>query len=366
MSPLMFLMRSRRYGEPGLALARAVGLAVVGASLQAGEPIEFSTPSSQNSVPSVNPKESLPDRDPHLFRPGGDGPVMDLPVTSQPEVVPSKRRMQEFWEKRDREKNWIFVPPSEFGATDRSAERMFDVETPEESTRPIKGSRVMERFWQSQDTRDRPKARIPGEDSLSRRGGNEAAAGAGSLLGQASREARGKTSLDWGMLFEESRPGDLQKSSAKDSLGGLFDQSGRSLWLLSDDVTLSDRSRSGSNNRKESLGDFQRLLKAQPLTRGWSGASDPVNTAIDSTRQPINPVVSRGLRDPTESFQIQNSAGGLPGVGFGSAGNSVSSFADMNGNGLNPASRSPSLFQSAEPVGVTPKPATFEFPKRKF
>jgi hypothetical protein len=366
MSSLMRLMCSRRCGGAGLAWAGALGLVLVGVSVQAGEPIEFSTPSSQNSLPSASKNEPRPDRDLHLFKSSSEGPGIDLPANSQSEAVPSKRRMQEFWEKRDRERNWIFVPPSDFGAMNSSPERMFDVETAEGSSRPIKGSKVMWEFWQSQDTKERSYAKTPGDDSLPKRDASEAASGSGPLFGQASHEAAEKAPLDWSKLFEGHGSGDSLKASAGESSGSLFDQVERSVWLFSDDTSLSGRSRSRPSNRKDNSGDFQKLLKAQPGSSGLFGASDPLNTAVDATRQPINPVVSRGLRDPTEAFQMQNAPGGLPSAGFGSGGYSVSSFVDFNGNGLSPAGRSPSMFPSAEPLSLTPKPTTFEFPKRKF
>ena len=366
MSLSMFLARSRQCGHRGLVCTQALGLVLVGVSLHAGDPVHFSPPSSTESLPSANTRELRPESDPHLIRPGGDGPGIDVPLPFQPDALPSKRRMQEFWDRRDREKNWIFVPVSDFGGRNRSPESMFDVETLESSSRPIKGSKVMEQFWQSQDAKDQPNVKTRRGDAGSKRDVSEPGSASGPLFGQAGHGPGEKAPLDWSKLFEGPVPGEGLKSLTKDPYGHLFDQTERSILLFNDDATSIDPSRSRLNNRKDNLNDFLKLLKAQPGSPRLSGPGDPVNAAVDSTRQAINPVVSRGLRDPTETFQMQSPLGGLPNSGFGSSANSLSSFAGFGGNGLSPGGRSSLLFPSSDPASATPKPATFDFPKRKF
>jgi hypothetical protein len=364
----MIRSRSKRLGDLGPALAATVGLFIAPGAGQTGEPIEFSPPPVQSALPRVTPKELRPDLDMPLVKPSTGGPVIDLPASSPPDVVQSKRRLQEFWDKRDREKNWIFVSPSEFGGPRQSAESMFDVETPEDSSRPIKGSKVMERFWQAQETAERPNLKATADNHLSKPDTLEPASHTESPLDQASHRPGDKTALDWGNLFDERWPGELLLGSSGDSLSGLFDRGDRPVWSFSDDAASSERFFSRPNHRKDNFRDFQNLLKSQPSVSSLSGAGDLLNTAADATRQPINPVLSRSLQDTADSAPLQNPLGTLPGASFGNSANWVSSFGDVGGNNLNlnPAGRSPSLFRSAEPASITPKPATFEFPKRNF
>jgi hypothetical protein len=184
------------------------------------------------------------------------------------------------------------------------------------------------------------------------------------VFGMEARDRSHKPStLNWNSLFNEKGRSNGQNQDSKELIGGLFNQKkpDASSSLVSGLETPEFKS-----SQKERDDDFFKILNPSASKTFVPGQYDPINSALDSTRQEINPVAGKTVEDFSHAPNPVGALSGLQANGLGPSGFQPPAFDDLNARLFGQASSQPAFEPQSEPRFLAPKPAVLQFPKRKF
>ena len=341
--------------------AGIAGALALCAGLEAGEPIQFSNQPTPAQLPPSSKPELRPSRALDFVKPDTSSlPGFGLPGGPQPNSSAARTQRQK--DLLDQQKNWIFLTPADAQRTATpSANELFQVQEGAELGKEAPSSKVMEKFWQTSESKNPSAAKDSRRTPDSLRNPGDPAVRPGSPFREELRNpASASSPLDWGKFFNQS--GNKTRSPLTDnaSAGDLFGNNATPFGLSPIGPGGLDNAFT-STKPSADFKAFQNLLRpVAPAPAG--GLNDPINSAFDASRQDLNPIVGqssdspfRTLRssDPLSSFTSAGPRSSGVGGGLGDLGTSFggSSFS------LPAASSTPQL---------APPKATFSFPVRQF
>jgi hypothetical protein len=359
----MATLRSTCSGSLALSLGWVLLIGTGRVPLHAGEPIQISGFTNKVSLPRKDSTDSVLNPSSDIFKSGrSDNPGSDLPDTTPTPNRTKNRRAQELL---DRQKNWMFQTPETMKA-EPTPEEMFGLEENPWSTRSKPSSRMLENFWKDKERKSPQKNPYSSPDrSESDTDDKDKAVLENSTSGILGTDARDQSrelsTLNWNSLFNEKGRSNGQNRDSKELIGGLFNQKNPS---ASSSLVSGLETPEFKTPQKERDDDFFKILNPSASKTFLPARYDPINSAFDSTRRDINPVVGRTVED----FSAANPLGALSGLqanGFVPPGLQPPAFDDLNARLRGQPSFKPA-FEQSEPRFLTPRPAVLEFPKRKF
>ncbi|MEO8425890.1 MAG: hypothetical protein ABI651_02135, partial [Verrucomicrobiota bacterium] len=171
------------------------------------------------------------------------------------------------------------------------------------------------------------------------------------------------STLNWNSLFNEKRRSDGQNQDSKEFTGGLFNQKSPN---MSSSLVSGLEAPEFKIPQKDRDDDFFKILNPYATKTSLPAKYDPINSAPDSTRQEINPVVGRTVEDFSRAPNPLGALSGLQANGFVPAGLQPPAFDDLNAKLLGQSSSRPAFDSQPASRFLAPKPAVLEFQKRKF
>jgi len=360
----MVTLRSTCSGSLALVLGWGFLLGTGWVPLHAGEPIQISGFTNKVSLPRRDSTDLLLNQSGDFFKSGRSGdPGSDLP-DSLPS--PDRAKNKKVQEKFDLQQNWIFQTPETI-KSEPTPEEMFGLQENPWSTRSKPSSRMLENFWKDKEgkTPQKNPYSFP-ERSDTETGDRDKPAledFSSAVFGKEAHDRAHKPStLNWNSLFSEKGRANGPNQDSKDIISGLFNQkkSNASSSLVSGLETPEFKS-----SQSERDDDFFKILNPSAPRSFLPAKYDPINSAPDSTRQEINPVVGKTVEDFSRAADPLGALSGLQANGFVPPGLQGPAF-DLNEKLLGPATFKPAFESPSGPRFVAPKPAILEFPKRKF
>ncbi len=348
----------------------AIGLAGLAAAAlsslcTAGEPIKFSEPSSK--VTALVPDAPRPaSKSFDFLKPDApSAPNVDAPTTSRPNTPesPMNKRLKELL---DKQRNWIFLRPEDW----KQSSTADDLLNPDKTDRPGregKNSQVLERFFSAPEPKKRSSnSQAPAPDPVFERGSQELRSTSPLRFGrETGKSLDNKSGFSWDRWFNQNESANPSGRN-KDAPSGLFDSldSNPSANLPN---TRGSPEKTRAQQAQEARADsFKKLLERPTPQSVIAGEKDLINSAVDTTRQPLNPVLGASWEDYTRSVKGLDPLNPFPGNGPG-ARNSRSLFGDdLAARILGKGGYSSPVITPTPNLPTVAKPASFEFPARKF
>ena len=305
-----------------------------------------------------------------------DGLVSPPPSSSVPGGINSKK-LQQFIDQRQ---NWIFSTPQSLDKQSSMNEAFGVRDSAEEAEEKSKGT--VEKFMQGSNkrnsTQERNKRPSNDEDSsLDKKESDPFLSSSTSTNSLNSLKSFSKSTDSMSETIASAQNG----SSSNQVASSTSDASQKEMSLLKDARTGSQTGLQSASNFKEvSFADilkgargakddflasqrspsFQDILK--PQKPGFlTGPGDPASTALDNTRNPLQPFspLSGGL-----SFEPKNRTDGI-GLGGPDRLNGIKGFDDLNTKVFGHSFSLPSAATQINPA-LQPKPTMLEIPRRNF
>jgi hypothetical protein len=334
----------------------SLSLTLAGGQDSAGEPIQFSDSEKDLIVPHV----SLDSK--HLSRPfefldreNSVGGVMENVGIPGPASSPNFQRNPRLWEsfeqKMDQKRNWVYGRAEDLNHQPTLAE-MFGVRDSEAGAGNRKHQGAIARYFEERNQKYSSSRRgDSSQEDLTR----HASDGAG------GSEFERKSGADESL--RPLRPFDMNRAV---TAGFSIPDSPFAAPRAEGNLSSRSPQNAGDHSRdaQTPTDDFRKLLvtphQINPLIAGF----DPIDVRADSTREEMNPVVALpavgASRFGAGAFDSLRSGARINGS------RELSALEEMNAKVLGPSSLSPAVAPLAEPRYTTPKPAVFEFPRRKF
>ena len=239
-------------------------------TMRAGDKIQFSSPSSGKKEQPSRLSKPIEAEKSRLFEGGFNNPTPQMMAPPPMVIVPDKKKQEEV----DQQRNWLLVRPEDRNKS-LSMEQVYKIKEYEVDGREKQTGSVVARYLQgttSPDTRRRPS------DLSSTKEEEEAGRSPGSKSPFDSNR-----SLSGPDLNNRDGRGDLDSSGRMNGGGGRreFDAPVRSSRF---EAMMQDRHRERLNDYKQM---FEPVGTSMVPARGFF---DPMNSMVDTTRQPVNPV----------------------------------------------------------------------------
>jgi hypothetical protein len=265
----------------------------------------------------------------------------------------------------DQQKNWIFLTPDNLKSS-QTPEETFGVDDASMTGRNQKPKKLLEQYWDSMSRDSQSKSnRLSGDSSVE---GDDPEAG-----------TRGpSTGLDVSVHKSSAKSDQTGAHPLLDQIqnpaafGASFTDLTGSRFLSSDSFLMpamkpvaNDRLNQAHSQAADT--EFRRMILPMG-TPPLSGLDDPINSPLDQTRQPINPITpsSRTFSTGIGSGPGNGALDQLRGLNGAGRDLSMGGLDVLNNRTLGPSSLAPAGVAPAASSFLQAKPAMLEIPRPRF
>jgi hypothetical protein len=329
-----------------------------GEHVAAGEPIRFSSPTLTNSVPKSANTGRVTRKPGTLDRSSGNTTV-DAPLPAQDSMDSlSAERLREAIQ---RQKYWIFLKPEDLqkSSGSRSAKES-GKDKVDANGNPVRAKSVLERYFE--DSEKKKNSESDSSDSGDEESISEDKSGL-EVVDRSDVEMR--RGVNWDNLFKdtESNTGIAQQT---DFIGNMFKRQSFIGTPGSATAAFAAESVRAKQAQQERSDSFDRMLGRGAAKSLLPGEGDLLNGAVDTTRQPLNPITA-GL--PDLSAAPGKAVDGLNPFGSSPLNSPLRNVRLPGTDDLSSKIGGGAIFNPPSAnsfMAAPPKPINFEFPKRKF
>ncbi|MBI3415524.1 MAG: hypothetical protein HY043_09420 [Verrucomicrobia bacterium] len=320
---------------------------------------------------STTPTPATPDRstDGGIFdllrkQTSGAGDV-EIPMSQPSRNRPTSRQLQDLIDRQ----NWIFQKPQDSSNDTfnqgKGPEEMFNLDNePGGSSR--KASKVFENFWNEGNSKPaaKPAASALAADAAKTDQHSEKSFGAPGALDTRGTSITGTKiePMNWNTLFGQQDKPDSATAAARELYGTTLVPNGNLPSALSTGTSLPEF----SSKSKPAADEFSPLFKNSSPKLLTSSPNDPINSALDSSTQDLNPVIGRRLNDAAKGIKSLDSLPLFRGNNLPLASFSPGSLGELNAKIAEQESQRPAFASQPETKAIKTRPAVLEFPKRNF